>query len=87
MDSCKRFNETSLPDKEDLHSHLKKITIADYKHAKKVWKNSKIKNIGDYHDLYVQSGTSLLADVFERFFNKCIEIYELHPAQFLSAPW
>ena len=45
----------------------------------------KIKNLGEYHDLYVQSDTSLLADVFENFRDKCIEIYELDPARFLSA--
>ena len=28
----------------------------------------------------------LLADVFENFRNKCIEIYELDVANFLSAP-
>ena len=28
----------------------------------------------------------MLADVFENFRNKCIEIYELDPAHFLSAP-
>ena len=28
----------------------------------------------------------LLADVFEIFHNKCIKIYELDPAHFLSAP-
>ena len=36
--------------------------------------------------MYVQSDTLLLADVFENFRNKCIEIYELEPAHFLSAP-
>ena len=45
-----------------------------------------LKSLGDYHDLYVQSDTLLLADVFENFRNKCIEIYELDPAHFLSAP-
>ena len=34
----------------------------------------------------VQSDTLLLAHVFENFRNKCIEIYELDPAHFLSAP-
>ena len=48
--------------------------------------NEDIKNLGDYHDLYVQSDTSLLADAFENFRNKFIEIYELDPAHFLSAP-
>ena len=36
--------------------------------------------------MYVQCDTLLLADVFENFRNKCIEIYELDPAHFLSAP-
>ena len=44
------------------------------------------KNLDDYHDLYVQSDTLLLADVFEYFRNKCIEIYQLDPVHFLSAP-
>ena len=29
---------------------------------------------------------NLLADVFENFRNKCIEVYKLDPAHFLSAP-
>ena len=44
------------------------------------------KNLGDYHDLYFQSDILVLADAFESFRSKCIEIYELDPAQFLSAP-
>ena len=40
----------------------------------------------DCHDLYVQSDTLLLADVFENFRNMCIKVYELDPAHFLSAP-
>ena len=46
----------------------------------------KLESLGNYHDLYVQSDTLLLANVFENFRNKCIEIYELVPAHFLSAP-
>ena len=42
-------------------------------------------NLGDYHDLYLQSDTLLLADMFEKFRNKCIEIYELKSCSFLSA--
>ena len=52
----------------------------------KVFKKFNNKNLGDYHDLYVQSNTLLLADVFENFRNKCIEIYEIVPAYFSSAP-
>ena len=50
------------------------------------FKNFKLKNLSDYHVLYVQSETLFLADVFENFRNKCIEIYKLDPAHFLSAP-
>ena len=45
-----------------------------------------MKKLGEYHDLYVQSDIALLTDIFENFRNKCLEIYELDPAYFLSAP-
>ena len=55
-------------------------------HTQKVFvKDFETKNIGEYHDLYVQSGTFLLADVLENFRNVCLEIYYLDPAKFLSA--
>ena len=54
--------------------------------GKRVFKEFNNKNLGYCHDLYVQRDTSLLADVFETFRNKRIEIYELDPAHFLSAP-
>ena len=50
--------------------------------AQKVFDEFKFKNLGDFHDLYVQSDSLLPADVFENVRNKCIEIYELHPAHF-----
>ena len=53
---------------------------------KKVWEAFEIKNLGEYNDLYVQCDTFLLADVFQNFRDKCIEIYGLDPAHFLSAP-
>ena len=88
MDSWERFNETSLPDKKAFYSelNLEDITDEDYAHAQKVFKELKVKELGDYHDLYVQSNTLLRADVLENFRNKCIEIYELDRAHFLSAP-
>ena len=36
--------------------------------------------------MHVKSDTLLLADVFENFRDKCIKIYKLDPAHFLSAP-
>ena len=55
MDDWAKFNERSLPEKEDFYSHLniEDITDADYEHAKRVCKNFEIKNLGEYHDLYV----------------------------------
>ena len=88
MDRWKKFNEVSLPDKKDFYSKLNKENITDeeYAHTLKVWKVFKIKNLGEYHDLYVQSDTLLLADVFKNFRDKCIKTYELDPAHFLSVP-
>ena len=51
-----------------------------------VWKDFEIKYVGKYHDLHVQNITLLLIDVFENFRNMCIEIYDLDPASFLTAP-
>ena len=88
MDSWQKFCETTIPPKEAFYSelNLEDITDKNCAHAKKLWKVFEIKNRGEYHDLYVQCDTLLLADVFENFRDKCIEIYELDPAHFLSAP-
>ena len=88
MDNWKRFDETSLPDKESFYSSLnmKNIDDIDYSHGNNVFKKFKLKNLGEYHNLYVQSNTLLLADVFENFRNMCIKVYELDPAHFLSLP-
>ena len=53
---------------------------------KKVWEVFGIRNLGEYHNLYVQTDTLLLADIFENFRNKCVETYETDPAHFSSAP-
>ena len=62
------------------------ISDIDYRHANNVFKRFKLENLGDYHDLYVQSDTLLLADVFNNFRDMCIKEYELDPAHFLSLP-
>ena len=88
MHSWERFDEMLLLNKKDFYSNLnmEDITDVDYRHAKRVFKKFNNKNLGDYHDLYVQSNLLLLADVFGNFRNKCIEIYKLDSAYFLSAP-
>ena len=88
MDNWERFDETSLSNKESFYSSLniENIDDIDHRHGNNVFKRFKLKNLGEYHDLYVQSNTLLLADVFENFRNTCIKVYELDPAHFLSLP-
>ena len=85
MDSWEQFDEASFPDNNAFYSNLntKNIKDVDYRHAKRVFKEVHIKNLGGYHDFYVQSDTLLLEDVFEVFRNKCIGIYELDPTHFM----
>ena len=87
VDNWERFSEISLPSKEDFYSNLnmEDINDIDYRHANNVFKRSELENLGQYHDLYVQSDT-LLADVFENFRDMHIKEYELDPAHFLSLP-
>ena len=88
MDSWKRFNETSLPSKEDFYSYLNMENIDDIecRHGNNVFKRFELENLEQYHDLYVQSDTLLLADTFENFRDMCIKEYELDPDHFLSLP-
>ena len=67
MDSWERFNETSLLDKKAFYSelNLQDITDENNAHTQKVQEVFEKKNLGDYHDLYVQCHTLLLPDVFE----------------------
>ena len=87
MDSWEKFNENALPPKKDFYSNsnLEDISDEDYKHAQKVWDVFEIKNLGEYHDLYVQSDTLLLSDIFEDFRNMYYNKYELDPVYFVSA--
>ena len=71
IDNWERFNETSLPSKEPFYSNLnmENIDNIDYRRGNSVFLRFILKNLGEYHDLYVQSDTLLLADVFENFRN------------------
>ena len=69
MDYWDIFNETSVPEKENFYSHLnmENITDADYTHAKRVLKDFKITNLGEYYHFYVQSEILLLPEIFNNF--------------------
>ena len=86
MHEWEKFNEITLPEKEEFYSNLNMdITDADYMHGKRVCKDFEIKHLGEYHDLYLKSETLLLVDVFKNFRKMCLKIYELDPVKFLSA--
>ena len=71
MDDWESFNET-LTEKEEFYSNLniEDIIDAEYIHAKRNCKDFEIKNLGEYHDLYLGSDVFLL-DVFENFRKMC----------------
>ena len=85
MDEWEKFNEISLHEKEEFCSNLniENITNADYLHAKRVSKDFEIKNLGEYHDLYLKCDTLLFADVFKNFRKVCLKICHLDHAKFL----
>ena len=76
MTSWEKFNETEFPP----------IDQCDYRHAQRVWSLFNTKDLGDHHDLYVQSDTTQLADIFEQFRTLCLKEYELDPAYFCTTP-
>ena len=87
MNSWERFDGRSLADKEGpfySNLNLKSITYVAYRHAKVMHIELAMSNLDVYHDIYVQSDTSLLADVFEKFRNKFIKIYELDLAHLVE---
>ena len=87
MDSFEKFN-SPLPKKEEFFSILnnKHISNEDYEHAKNIWNTFNLKNMGEYHDLYLKSDILLLVDVFENFRKTCLEYYKLDPCHYFTSP-
>ena len=88
MDSFYRFDEQTLPAKKEFYSIMndQHILDEDYNHAQNVWKIFKIRNMGEYHDLYLKSDVLLLADIFENFRKTCLEYYKLDPCHYFTSP-
>ena len=88
MDLWDKFSLPVLLKKECYYAELNDSNIndGDIEHVKNICTTFKINNLGEYHDLYVQSDIMVLADVFENFSNNCINIDKLDPAYYLSAP-
>ena len=81
MGCFKRFFDKKLPDSCNFFSSLTDecVNEKDYWHAINVWNTFKTNAMVDYHDLYLKTDVSLLADVFETFINPCFEYCGLDP--------
>ena len=88
MNSIKKFEENKLPDKITFFSLLKDCGITENKHQRviNVWKVFKIKNLGEYHDLYLRTDVLLLCDESEKFIKTYLEYYCLDPSHYFSSP-
>ena len=66
MDDWEKFNKAILPEKEDFYSNLniEDITDADQMHTKILFKDFEIKNLGQYHDLYLKMFLKTLEKCF-----------------------
>ena len=86
--SFDKFRETQLPPKEAFYSNLTESNIEDdeYERALKIWEHFGIRNLGQYHDLYLRTDVLLLTDVFENFRDLCLEYYGLDPAHYFTLP-
>ena len=82
MNDMSKFDKKELPTIDNFYSEFNSSGISkeDYSHAKKVWKFFKIKDMGEYNDLYVRSDVAQLSDVFENFRFICLKIYKLDPS-------
>ena len=88
MTSWDKFEETKLPPKEAFYSNynISDISDKDYSQAQRVWKRFDMKNLGEYHDLYLKTDTILLTNVSEAFRSSCLEHYSLSAAHFYISP-
>jgi hypothetical protein len=88
FDSTKKFTKCHLPEKKQFFSSVRNehISDEDYEYAQKIFEFFEMKNLGDYHDLYLLTDSVLLACVFEKFRSLCLRYYELDPVYYLSAP-
>ena len=86
MDCFETFNLTELPTKDEFFS-VQHITNREYDHAKKVWETFNLKNMAEYHELYLKSDVLLLADVLTESFRKtCLQYYKLDPCHYFTSP-
>ena len=84
----KKFEENHLPPINELYSRLNLLGISecDYDHDQRVWRAFKMKNLGNYHDLYLKTDVLLSSNVFETLRTTCLEHYTLYSTHFYTSP-
>ena len=87
LGNFKKLFLNKLPDISKFFSSLKDVSSEkDYLKAADVWNVFKVNTVGDYHDLYLKTDVLLLADVFEKFINSCLDYYGLDLCHYFSSP-
>ena len=88
MTDWDKFKETKLPLKEAFYSKLNMTGVSeeDYEHTNRVWKEFGLKDLGEYHNLYLKTDVIVLAKIFEAFRKVCLKNSGLDPAHFYTAP-
>ena len=87
MNSWDKFKQAVPLDKKLYYSKLNDADISDsdIEHIKKISDAFKIINLKGYHDLYLKTDVSELADVFENYRDTALKVDKLNPAYYLSA--
>ena len=88
-----------MPDKKCFYRSLKngrtgedgkklggRISHEEYLMCEQIWDVFGMKNMGDYHDHYLKKDVLLLADLFEKFIDTCLQLYGLDPCHYFSSP-
>ncbi|XP_075240282.1 uncharacterized protein LOC142335839 [Convolutriloba macropyga] len=89
LDSSEKFDAPFPdygPDWVNTLSGKIDLTLEQYQEAREMYHLMGCKNFGDYHDVYLKIDVLLLASVFEKFRDVCLDVYNLDPACFYSAP-
>ena len=88
MNDFEKFKETCLPPREKFYNDLseKHISDEDYTFIHELWNTYNLKNLGELHDLYMETDVLILSDIFEEFRNFSLLKYRLDPAHYNTAP-
>lgn len=88
MKSVQNFHETTLPPIEEFFNDLTEEVCSndDYNNAKLTWSSYKIKDLGEWHDLYCLLDVTILADCMERTRDILWDSYGLDVAHYFSLP-